>query len=205
MSIHEIIATYGYFAIAIGVAVEGKAVAFIAGIIAHHGDLSVTLVIVASIIGTFAANQILYYGGRWFVNRRKNKKAKTKRKFKDRIDQIQKLFNKSPFMVILLFRFFPGFRIIAPVVIGMLKFGRIKYLVYDIICVVVTSTFLVLLGHSFGKLIEKTIAGTKKYDLWMAFAVAVIAIICAIVRKKIRNKKLKEQEKIESKNESTDA
>ena len=61
MSVHILIATYGYFAIAIGVAVEGKAIAFIGGIIAHHGDLSIPLVILASIIGTFAANQILFY------------------------------------------------------------------------------------------------------------------------------------------------
>jgi membrane protein DedA with SNARE-associated domain len=204
MSIHELIATYGYFAIAIGVALEGKAVAFIAGIIAHHGDLSIPLVIIASIIGTFAANQILYYTGRWLVNRRKSKKTKPKRKFKDRINQIQKLFNKSPFMVILLFRFCPGFRIIAPIVIGMLKFGRIKYLVYDFICVVATSTFLVLLGHSFGRLIERAITGTKKYDLYVALVVAVIAIACAVVRKKIRNEKMREQENTESESNIAD-
>ena len=183
MSIHELIATYGYFAIAIGVALEGKAVAFIAGIIAHHGDLSVPLVIAASVIGTFGANQILYYVGRWFVDRKKHKKPDPKQKNKDRIEKLEKVFNKSPFMVILLFRFFPGFRIIAPIVIGMVKFERTKYLLYDIVCVTITSTFLVMLGHSFGRLIEKTITGTKKYDLWLALAVAVIAIICTLIRK----------------------
>ena len=195
MSIHEFIVAYGYFAIAIGVALEGKAVAFIAGIIAHHGDLSISLVIVASIVGTFAANQILYYIGRWLNNRKKHKKTKTKLKQKDRIEAIEKLFNKSPFMVILLFRFCPGFRIIAPIVIGMLRFGKIKYLFYDITCVIITSTFLVLLGYSFGKLIEKTLTGTKKYDLWIALGVAIIAITCALMRKYKRNKKLKKQEK----------
>ena len=189
MSIHELIATYGYFAIAIGVAVEGKAVAFIAGIIAHHGDLSIPFVIVASIIGTFAANQILFYLGRWFVNRNKDKKKVTKQKNKDRIRRIKKLFYRSPFMVILLFRFFPGFRIVAPIVIGMLKFGRLRYLFYDIICVVFTSTLLVWLGHSFGKLIEKTITGTKEYDLWIALAIGIAAVIATLVRKYKRYKK----------------
>ena len=191
MSIHEFIATYGYFAIAIGVAVEGKAVAFIAGIIAHHGDLSIPLVIISSIIGTFAANQILFYVGRVIVNRKKHKAlaSKAAQKHKDRIDKIEKLFNKSPFLIILLFRFIPGFRIVAPIVIGMLLFGKIRYLIYDIICVVITSTFLVCLGNSFGKFIEKTITGTKKYDLWIAFIIAIIAITCAIIRKLKRNKK----------------
>ena len=93
-------------------------------------------------------------------------------------------------MVILLFRFCPGFRIIAPIVIGMLKFGKIKYLFYDIVSVVITSTFLVLLGYSFGRLIEKTLTGTRKYDLWIALAVAVIAITCALIRIYKRNIKL---------------
>ncbi len=194
MSIHEFIATYGYIAIAIGVAVEGKAVAFIAGIIAHHGDLSIPLVVIASITGTLAANQILYYIGRAIINRRKHEalSSKTAQKHKDRIDKIEKIFNKSPFMIILLFRFIPGFRIIAPIVIGMLLFGKIRYLIYDIICVIITSTFLVCLGNSFGKFIEKTITGTKKYDLWIALAIAIIAITCAIIRKVRRCRKIKE-------------
>jgi membrane protein DedA with SNARE-associated domain len=202
MSIHTLIATYGYFAIAIGVAVEGKAVAFIAGIIAHHGDLSVPLVIIASIIGTFAANQILFYTGRWLVNKRKkHPETSSKRRYKDRIEKIQKLFNHSPFMVILLFRFFPGFRIIAPIVIGMTKFARVKFLIYDITGVVITSAFLVYLGHSFGKLIEKTIAGTKDYDLWIALAIAICAIAATLIRKYKRKKKLKEMEESETKAE----
>jgi len=198
MSIHELIATYGYFAIAIGVALEGKAVAFIAGIIAHHGDLSVPLVIIASVVGTFAANQILFYIGRGIANRKKKKKLYPKQQPKDRIKKIEKLFHKSPFMVILLFRFCPGFRIIAPIVIGMLKFGKIKYLLYDIFSVIVTSTFLVLLGHSFGRLIERTITGTKKYDLWIALAIGIIAIIGALTRKHIRRAKLNKEKEAES-------
>ena len=197
MTIHTLIATYGYFAIALGVAVEGKAVAFIGGIIAHHGDLSIPLVIIASIIGTFAANQGLFYLGRWFVNRKKRNLKKSKPKNKDRIKKIEKLFYRSPFMVILLFRFCPGFRIVAPVVIGMLKYGKIKYLIYDIICVVITSTFLVYLGHSFGKLIEKTITGTKKYDLWIALAIGILAIVGALIRRYRRKKKLLEEIKEE--------
>ena len=197
MSVHTLIAAYGYYAIAIGVAVEGKAIAFIGGIVAHHGDLSLPLVIIASVIGTFAANQILFYLGRWFTNRKKEHKKASKPKNKDRIEKIKKLFYRSPFMVILLFRFFPGFRIIAPIVIGMLKFGRIKYLIYDIVCVVFTSTLLVWLGHSFGKLIEKAITGTKEYDLWIALAIGIIAVIATLIRKYKRYKKLQEQENVE--------
>jgi len=197
MSIHELIATYGYIAIAIGVAVEGKAIAFIAGIIAHHGDLFIPFVILASIIGTFAANQGLYYFGLWLANR-KRKKSGIKQKNQDRIDKIEVLFNKSPFAVIFFFRFCPGFRIIAPIVIGMLRFGKIKYLIYDIVSVVITSTFLVILGYSLGRLVEKTITGTKKYDLWIALAVGIISIAVALIRKHIRRQKLKKLEESES-------
>ena len=73
----------------------------------------------------------------------------------------------------------------------MLRFGRLKYLVFDIISVVITSTFIVLLGYSFGKLIEKTLTGTKKFDLWIALGIAIIAIITTLIRKYKRLKKLR--------------
>jgi membrane protein DedA with SNARE-associated domain len=84
-------------------------------------------------------------------------------------------------MVILLFRFCPGFRIIVPLAIGMFKYARTKFLVYDTISDIITSTFLVMLGYNFGELIEKTLTGTKEYDLWIALAIGIIAILATLM------------------------
>jgi len=197
MSIPDYFSIYAYVALAFGVAVEGKAVAFIAGILAHHGQFSVGMVVIASIIGTFIANQLFFYVGRWLKHRKNNflEGDPTKHRHwkklcrKDRMDKIEAIFNRSPFAIILIFRFIPGFRIMAPIVIGMLKFGKLKYLIYDIVCVMMSSTFIVVLGFYFGGLVERVCGRLEEHGFLIAIIVALIAIISTLFRRYRRRKR----------------
>jgi membrane protein DedA with SNARE-associated domain len=184
--ISAIISTYGYIAILLGVAIEGKAVVFIAGIIAHHGEFSILTGLTASFAGTFLANQLFFYIGRTFF---KNKmKLSNKLGKETKIAKINRIFSKHPFMVILLFRFFPGFRIIAPFVIGFVKFEKIKFLIYDAVSVAITTLFIFVLGYSLGNFIEHNITGNKKADLWIVLAIIIIVLVTTLIRKLKRAK-----------------
>ncbi|MCP4181574.1 MAG: DedA family protein [bacterium] len=186
--ISTIISTYGYIAIVLGVAIEGKVVVFIAGIIAHHGELSIPTVIIASFVGTFLANQLFFYIGITFF--KGHIKIFNKSGKETKVAKIGKMFSKHPFMVILLFRFFPGCRIMAPVIIGILRYDKIKFLIYDAVSVAITTVFLAVLGYSLGNFIEHNITGNKKADLWVVLAILILVLITALIRKykAIKNK-----------------
>lgn len=191
MTIEKLIADYGYYAIPIAVIFLGNAVIFICGILAHHGVLDIPLVVIASFMGGLFISQILFYLGQFFINKNKTQKEKFE-KSSGKITEVKNRFHKSPFLVILLSRFVPGFRVIAPIVIGFLKYNRIKYFLYDIIAVICVTLILVFLGFCFGHIIEHYILGTKEYDIIIALCLTLVYALYKIF-KQYREKKKKEK------------
>ncbi|MCF7888713.1 MAG: VTT domain-containing protein, partial [Victivallales bacterium] len=162
MTIEKIIAEYGYYAIPLAVIILGNAVIFAAGILAHHGVLEIPMVIICAFIGGFIISQLLFYFGGFFIKKERQNKNKEVDNEKT-INGIKEKFNRSPFSVILFSRLIPGFRFIAPIVIGLLKYNKIKFLIYDIIAVIIITVLLVFLGFCFGHALESFFFKTKEY------------------------------------------
>ncbi len=173
---------YGNLAICLGVVILGNYIAFIGGIISHHGELTITSVIISATIGAMLYNHMLFTVGT-FIRKRKRTINRRNYKYIKKLKSVNYYFAKSPFLVILLFRFVPGMRYVVPATIGVLNYSRIKFIIFDLIGSLFYSLIAVFLGYTFGNLVEKVILGTKKYDLYIGLGVLVIFIIYQICKK----------------------
>ncbi|MCF7889522.1 MAG: hypothetical protein K9L78_05325, partial [Victivallales bacterium] len=99
------------------------------------------------------------------------------------INGIKQKSNRSPFSVILFSRLITAFRFIAPIVIGLLKYNKIKFLIYDIIAVIIITVLLVFLGFCFGHAIESFFFKTKEYDIIIAGIIIVVYACFKYIRK----------------------
>ncbi|MCP5246174.1 MAG: DedA family protein, partial [Burkholderiales bacterium] len=63
MSLEELISTYGYIAITIGVFLEGETFLILGGFAAHRGYLELIWVIACAFLATFLNGQLLYFLG----------------------------------------------------------------------------------------------------------------------------------------------
>jgi len=179
------VGVYGYLAIALAVFFGGNAVVFIAGIIAHNGVMPLPYVLIAAICGIFIGSQSMFYCGR-FINKR-FRSLLERQAVVSKTTKINKYLKKSPFFAIIMFHLLPGFRMVAPIILGVLRYTRSKFVIYDFIAAVLVTAFIGLLGFGFSHAIESLFTRKNFVDFWLA-AVIAIAVIIYIVIKKKRNK-----------------
>ena len=65
MSLEELVANYGYAAIAIGTFLEGETILVLGGFSAHRGFLDLKWVIFCAFLGSFLGDQAAFYIGRF--------------------------------------------------------------------------------------------------------------------------------------------
>ena len=70
MSLEELVANYGYTAVAIGTFLEAETILLLGGFAAHRGLLELPWVIVCAFLGSFVGDQAFFYIGR--MNGEKN-------------------------------------------------------------------------------------------------------------------------------------
>lgn len=180
--IYTLIAEYGYLAIAIGVAFIGKIVSFAGGIMAHHSSLTLRGVIIASILGTAVADFLYYYIGFEFSHRINVEKLSPK--YAKKFEQISKFFNKHPMFFIISYRYIPGLRIAGPIVIGMFKYNTYKFILYDSICIVLTCSFLSILGYYCGALVQRYLQDLEQYEIRIIICVCVAGALYFYFKKR---------------------
>jgi membrane protein DedA with SNARE-associated domain len=179
------VGVYGYLAIALAVFFGGNAIVFIAGIIAHHGTMPLPYVLTAAICGIFIGSQSMFYCGR-FINRR-FRSILERPAVVSKTAKINQYLKKSPFFAIIMFHLLPGFRIVAPIILGVLRYRRSKFVIYDFIAAALVTTFFIFSGFGFSHVIESFFERKKFVDFWIA-AVIIILVITFIIIKKKRNK-----------------
>jgi membrane protein DedA with SNARE-associated domain len=191
--IDSIIATYGLLAVFLGVIIEGETVVFIAGLLAHRGDIGILPLCIVAFLGTMSADNLFFYTGALA-----GKAFLRKLPFLDtRVEKIKKVFEKHPFLIVMFFRFMYGFRIATPCVVGMSKYSKLKFLFMDSISSFTWSISYAIAGYMFGHLIYRVLHDARKYELWIALGIGIIGFAVAfwqIRRLVIRHREKKARE-----------
>jgi membrane protein DedA with SNARE-associated domain len=187
--IDSIIATYGLLAVFLGVIIEGETVVFIAGLLAHRGDIGILPLCIVAFLGTMTADNLFFYTGALA-----GKAFLRKLPFLDtRVTKIKKIFEKHPFSIVMVFRFMYGFRIATPCVVGMSKYNKLKFLTMDSISSFTWSITYAVAGYMFGHLIDKLLHDARRYELWIALGIGIIGVCVAYWQ--IRRLVIKHREK----------
>lgn len=196
--IEEFIKNYGIVSIFIIVALEyanaplpSELVLPLVGILALKFDMSLSLVIIASILGGLFGSIINYYLGYKFgqplLALIKNKYPKTKKSIKASYRWLAKYEKIS----VMLSRLVPLARTFISIVAGVTKMNVVEFAIYSGIGIAVWNTILIFIGYILGNNMSLISTILKNYSNVLIVILGVVFVGYIIIRHK--NHKVKNQ------------
>lgn len=170
MSLEELVANYGYWAIVIGTFLEGETILVLGGFAAHRGFLELPWVMLCAFLGSFAGDQTFFYIGR----QNGNKLLEKRPHWKAKSGKVLAMLEKHQTLLILGFRFLYGVRSVTPFLLGAANVSRSKFFILNMIGAAIWAVAVGSLGYSFGVAIEAVLGDIKRYELEF-FAVITLA------------------------------
>jgi membrane protein DedA with SNARE-associated domain len=183
VSVESLIATYGYPVVFAGALIEGETLMLTAGFLAHEGYLSLQWVMLLAFLGAFAGDQAYFHIGRIAGARLLERMPH----WQGRVDRVHALFRRFDNLLVLSFRFFYGFRIATPVVIGMTGYSAKRFFVLNGIGALIWASVIATAGYFFGAVLELLLADIRKQAKWIALGMLAVGIVVWLIHK-IRRK-----------------
>ena len=178
----------GYLGLAIGAFLEGEVIVILAGLLAHAHYLSLTLVIIVSIVATFAGDQFFFYLGKhkseWIFN--------LFPKFAKRVDIAKEQVHLHQNKIMATFRFLYGLRIATLIALGASGVSHKKFVVWNIFNSIIWSFLFSFGGYYFGTAFETYVTGFKHFErrALIGFAILVVALwFISIIRSYLKERK----------------
>jgi membrane protein DedA with SNARE-associated domain len=167
----EYLETYGYIFLFLGTFLEGEAVLILAGYFAFQGKLNIFCVFLTAFAGSFLGDQFYFYIGRWRGIWLLNLIPTMARKFRRGL----KLIEKYGSFVAFISRFTYGFRILLPVILGMTRLSRIKFLYLNLGSAFTWAVAFSMAGFLFGKSASFFIEDLDRYEPYI-----ILVLFCLI-------------------------
>lgn len=182
MDIESLVSTYGYPAVALGIAFEGETALIIAAFLAHRGYLELRWVLLLGFLATFTVDQLFFFLGRWrgppFLRSHPHWAAKTER--------VRGLFQRWGATLALWFRFLYGLRTVTPFAIGMSGFPPDRFALLNATGGILWVLVIGLLGYAFGNALEALLGNLRRHEhvilVGMAAAGAVFWLLLKFVQ-----------------------
>ncbi len=176
MAFEHFITDYGVAAVLIGSGVEGETVAFLGGVLAHKGLFPYWQAAMAAASGSFLADQILFFLGRYASDFRAVKRLTAKPAMR----RVTSWLEQHPNAFIFFFRFVYGIRTISPVAIGLSSIAATRFFFINMISAATWGTVITAVGYGLGQAVE-TLLGRLALGHHMALVlIPCILIIAAI-------------------------
>lgn len=185
-SVQNIIATYGYYAVFFFACIEGEVALLTAGFLCKYGYLSLPYVILTAFLGTVIFEQFVYSTGRAYGK----KIIKKFPSFENKARRAMAFLRKYNTAFILMYRFIYGIRNISPLVIGMARVPKWRYLILNVIASAIWASSVAPLGYLFANILEETSSGMQIFQklLFVIFLGTALSFIAAYYLRQ-RNKK----------------
>ncbi len=178
----------------IGMFLPGDSLLFVAGFLAFKGDLNIWALIPMLFIAAFAGDQVGYttgrLGGEKFF---KNENARILKK--SHVDKTKTFFDKHGSKTIVIARFVPIVRTLAPIMAGTAKMEYKKFVVFNVIGALIWTTGITLAGYFLGQSI-----GAETIDKYLLPIIALVVLlslspaIFEFIRHRISKKQLSSTE-----------
>ena len=159
----QLLARYGYLAVLAGTMLEGETVVLVAGFLAHQGYLSVPWIIIFAVAGSSVSDQ-----GLFFLSRLKG--ARFVARFPragNRVKAMAARMSSRPAALTafaLLFRFFYGFRNIAPLFLGMSPIPTLHFVLLNALGAVIWAVCFSLGGYFFAAALSAALGTLARYE-----------------------------------------
>jgi membrane protein DedA with SNARE-associated domain len=176
--LESLIAHLGYVAVLIGVIVEGETVLVAAGALAHRGDLSLPIVIVAAFVGSTLGDQGWFHFGARFGPKFLERHPRVRR----RADAVRGWFSRYGTTFVLGFRFLYGFRTATPIMLGATHYPKWRFGVLNAVGALLWSITIACVGWGIGATFALTLRRAGHTAELFAAALAVALVLARIVR-----------------------
>lgn len=179
IDIPALLDSYGYLAVLVGAFLEGETVLVLAGLAANRGYLDFYTVVVIATIAGFAGDQFFF-----FVGRRHG--ARILARFPSaeaRALRFDALLARWHAPLIVAVRFMYGFRILGPILLGMGRVARWKFMVFNFIGAAIWAPTIAGAGYVFGSAIESVLAEVDGYEMWLFAAVIAVAVLIVVAHR----------------------
>jgi membrane protein DedA with SNARE-associated domain len=179
MSLHRLLADYGYLAVLAGSLLEGETILVLAGFAAHQGHLSLPWVIVIAFFGGALGDQIFFFVGWRYGDallRRIPRMAAS-------AERINRLLMRHHAWLIVSVRFMYGLRIVGPIVIGMSEVPARRFLRFNLIGAAVWAVMIAGAGYLFGHALKWLVADLDRYEGIALLAIVAIAGLVALAHR----------------------
>ncbi|PZM16213.1 DedA family protein [Rhizobium tubonense] len=177
MSFEPLIAQYGLLAVFIGAAIEGETVVFLGGVLSHRHLLPYWAVALAASMGSFCADQIFFFAGR-YARQYPTVQAVLR---KPAFVRVHELLERYPTGFIFAFRFLYGLRTISPIAIGTSKVTTAKFVTLNALAALIWGPFISGLGYVFGQSIEQAMGFLPLHQHVLVSLAAVVLVLVAVV------------------------
>jgi membrane protein DedA with SNARE-associated domain len=146
MGFEHLVEQWGYLAILIGTLLEGETVVIAGGTMAHHGLLSLPLVIGVAYIGTTIGDIAWFFIGRQFGK----PLLRRSEKWQARSERIANLIARFGVVFVLGFRFIYGIRTVTPAFLGATGYSPLKFMFLNFISAAIWAVAFGYIGYGIG-------------------------------------------------------
>lgn len=167
---------WGYLAVLLGSMVEGESVILTASFMAYKGILSLPKIMIIAFLGTFFADQALYYVGRYYGTALLRKFPKWEKRSKKAFD----LLHTWDIWFILSFRFIYGIRTLSPIVIGTAGVSPRRFIPLNFISAIFWTLISCIGGYMLGgtfEMIVENFDSMQKYFILVPLGVVTLGFV----------------------------
>ena len=182
---------YAYALIYIGVVFEGELAVIAGALSANNGVLDIRLVGLTAFISTLTTDWILFFTG-------KHVGAKLIDRFpvlQKRTQKPRKRLKQSPDMILAIYRFLYGFRIVTLLLLGMSQVSSIKFMIYSFVSVLLWTIVYSILGYHLGGVISNTVENFEYLGLYLIaglLGLSLLVFLSKVTLRKIKMVRIRE-------------
>ncbi len=185
MTIEPFLAHFGLLAICLGAGLEGEAVVATGGLLAHEHLLPLGGVMIAAALGSFAADQLLFFVGRHYREHRLVRAITDRPTFATVLAMVE----RHPRGFIFSFRFLYGLRTLSPIAIGTSSVPTRRFVALNALAAIVWAVAIATIGYAFGHGIELLFGRMRRIE-HVVLAVAVMAALALAIAWLLRRRTL---------------
>jgi membrane protein DedA with SNARE-associated domain len=172
MSLESIVTHFGYPGLVVGLLLEGETMLILAAIMARHGLLDLTLVILIGFIVAFGSDQFFF----WMGYTRGRKFLEHRPAWMPGVERAKAMLGRNTTLLFIGIRFIYGLRTILPFVIGMSKLNPRKFVILNLIGSIIWAVLFGTVGYLFGRFVELIFGDIRRYEIWIALGAILIGL-----------------------------
>ena len=166
MSFQELMLTYGYPVLFVGVLVEGEAFLIIGAYLSHRGYFTLPSVMGVGALASFASGQLYFFlgyrYGRAFLAKRPRWQA--------RVERVEQLLNRYGTGLVVSYRALWGLRAIIPAAVALAHYPPLRFSVLNAVGALLWAVVIALAGNSLAQMGEILFEDLRRHE-WIVLVV----------------------------------